>query len=53
MAKPLIVDPTTSVPAELSTGDLTLPADPTTALGAATKQSVDKKPDIATIWVLA
>lgn len=41
MPKPLVLDPTTSRERELATGDLTLPADPTTALGAATKQYVD------------
>ncbi len=39
--KPIVLDPTTSGQRELNSGDLTLPADPTTALGAATKQSVD------------
>lgn len=41
MPKPLVLDATTSSWRELASGDLTLPADPTTALAAATKQYVD------------
>lgn len=41
MAKPLVRDTASQLVAELAAGQLDLPADPTTNLGASTKQYVD------------